>query len=393
MTAALSAEPRHAGWQKHAQRLADTLARRGDLRTPRWRAAVAAVPRHVLVPYAYERDSATGQWSGFGTADLLERVYAPETLVTGLELVEGRQQPVSSCTRPDLLLRMLELLDVGDGDRILEIGTGSGYGAALLAERLGDENVFTVEVDGRLAGLARSHLAASGYHPTVVAADGTGGLPQQAPFDRIIATCPVPRVPWAWAGQLADGGLILADLEFAGRAGNLVLLARDGDRLRGRFATRWAGFPAMRSAAPHPPGHHRAAPAAGAQARETSAPPDPWKDTPLVWFLAHLRLPRDARFGYDLDPVTGRPVATRLSAPDGSWARVDHRGGQVTEAGASPLWAGVEWAFQIWTAAGRPTWNRLGLTVTAGGRHEVWVDDPTGVHRWRFSEPLGKYRA
>jgi protein-L-isoaspartate O-methyltransferase len=117
-------------WTTYARRLADTLRDNGDLRCPAWHAAVAAVPRHLLVPRAFEQDS-TGAWSEFTTADAPQRVYSPETLITALETVGAHQQPMSSSTKPDLMVRMLEILDIQDGHRVLEIGTGTGYNAAL----------------------------------------------------------------------------------------------------------------------------------------------------------------------------------------------------------------------------------------------------------------------
>jgi protein-L-isoaspartate O-methyltransferase len=89
--------------------------------------------------------------------------------------------PVSSSTKPDLMLRMLETLDVRDGHRVLEIGTGTGYNAALLSHRVGDHNVYSVDVDAELVRLARERLAGAGYRPTLAAIDGEGGLPEHAP--------------------------------------------------------------------------------------------------------------------------------------------------------------------------------------------------------------------
>jgi hypothetical protein len=102
----------------------------------------------------------------------------------------------------------------------------------------------------------------------------------------------------------------------------------------------------------------------------------------VSWFLAHLRLPPGTSFGYDLDPDTRQPVATTFAAPDGSWARVSLSDGTVTEAGDTPLWSDIEWAYQQWIAAGRPLWDRLGLTVTSDGAHQVWVDNPNSSHHW-----------
>ena len=375
MTSALDTD-----WVAHARRLADTLRDNGDLRSPQWHAAISAVPRHLLVPRAFEQ-GATGAWSEFETADVPERVYSPETLVTALEIVGGDRLPISSSTKPDLMVRMLEILDVRDGDRVLEIGTGTGYNAALLAHRLGDERVFSIDVGGDLIELARERLGAARLRPTLVAVDGVHGLPEHAPFDRIIATCSVPAVPWEWAEQLTSDGAILVDLKLATSAGNLVLLRRVGNRLEGRFTARWAAFMAMRTGATPQP-IARADSASGGRTRPTDAPPKPWSDAPMAWFLAHFRLPRGISFGYDLDPDTMQPVASTFATPDGSWARVSLADGTVTEAGDKPLWSHVEWAYKQWITAGRPPWDRLGLTVTADGTHEVWVDEPSSSHRW-----------
>lgn len=368
-------------WTVHAHRLADTLRDNGDLRSPAWHAAVAAVPRHLLVPRAFEQDT-TGTWTEFTTADAPERVYSPETLITALETVGAHQQPVSSSTKPDLMVRMLEILDVHGGNRVLEIGTGTGYNAALPAHHLGDDQVFSVDVDTDLVDVARRRLAETGFLPTLLATDGAAGLPGHAPFDRIIATCSVPAVPWAWAEQLTPGGAILVDLKLANSAGNLVHLHRVGDRLEGRFTSRWAAFMAMRSG-PTPAPAARADPAPSGTARTTETPGEPWRTASVAWFLAQLRLPADTALTYHLDPTTRTPVATTLSTIDGSWARVELDSATVTEAGGTPLWPHVEWAHQQWTDAGQPPWDRLGLTVTPE-RHTVWLDDPAGRHRWQL---------
>ncbi len=104
---------------------------------------------------------------------------------------------------------MLEQLDVRDGQRVLEIGTGAGYNAALLAARLGDENVTTIEVDPAVAARARQSLDQLGYHPRVVCGDGAEGYPAGAPYDRVIATCAVQWTPYAWVAQTRPGGVIL----------------------------------------------------------------------------------------------------------------------------------------------------------------------------------------
>ena len=192
--------PLGAGWAVRAQRLADLLAVQGDVHDTAWKNAVSAVARHVLVPTVYRQDG-TGAWHpvDVSSPEGLNLVYSPTTLVTALADRGTHRESISSSTKPDLMLRMLEVLDVHDGQKVLEIGTGTGYNAALLAHRLGDDRVFSVDIDGELVEDARRRLETIGVRPTLVTTDGAGGLPQHAPYDRIIATCSVPTVPWSWA--------------------------------------------------------------------------------------------------------------------------------------------------------------------------------------------------
>jgi hypothetical protein len=72
--------------------------------------------------------------------------------------------------------------------------------------------------------------------------------------------------------------------------------------------------------------------------------------------------------------------------------RASHDDRQVAEAGPTPLWAAIEWAFPVWNDTGRPTWDRLDFTVTADGTHDVWIDDPETTHRWRLPERFERGR-
>lgn len=117
--------------------------------------------------------------------------------------------PTSSSSGPHIMARMLDALGVRAGMRVLEVGTGTGYNAALLAELAGAQNVTTVEVDAFLADHARQALERAGYPVTVITGDGMLGCQHRAPFDRIIVTAAVGEVPYAWVEQTRPGGLIL----------------------------------------------------------------------------------------------------------------------------------------------------------------------------------------
>jgi protein-L-isoaspartate(D-aspartate) O-methyltransferase len=114
---------------------------------------------------------------------------------------------------------MLEQADLHPGMRVLEIGSG-GYNAALIAELVGTEGaVTTVDIDPDVVDRARRYLEAAGYSQvTVVLADTANGVPERAPFDRIIVTAGVWDLPSAWADQLAVGGRLVVPLRFPVRS-------------------------------------------------------------------------------------------------------------------------------------------------------------------------------
>jgi protein-L-isoaspartate O-methyltransferase len=180
---------------------------------PVWREAFESVPRHLFVPYYYVGALGGGYERRWGEDPSPRRrenwvrgAYADAPLATRVR--DG--ELLSSSSQPSLMAKMLAELAVRDGDAVLEIGAGTGYNAALLSHRLGDEQVTTVDLDPEITESARRHLALAGHHPTVVTGDGARGCPERAPFDRIIATCTLSSIPRAWLAQCAPGARILA---------------------------------------------------------------------------------------------------------------------------------------------------------------------------------------
>ena len=165
-----------------AQGLARRLSR--SVRDKRVLGAVAAVPRHRFVPHA-------------------ERRRAYENTALPIDCAQTISQPV-------VVARMLELLELAPTDRVLDVGTGSGYHAALLG-RLAAE-VWTVERHAQLSLQARTTLAAQGYNNVFcVVGDGWEGLPEQAPYDAInVAAATGDEVPRALVAQLGPGGRLVA---------------------------------------------------------------------------------------------------------------------------------------------------------------------------------------
>ncbi|MFB6837399.1 methyltransferase domain-containing protein [Streptomyces sp. NPDC056361] len=223
----------------------------GELADPAWRAAFGEVPRHLFVPYYYVAGSGGYErlWSGDPDAGRRERwlrgAYGDTAIATRVR--DG--ELVSSASQPSLMALMLRALDVRDGDDVLEIGAGTGYHAALLCHRLGDAHVTTVDLDEEIAESARTHLAAAGYRPAVVTADGARGCPEHAPYDRIVATCAVPSVPYPWLAQGRPDALVLAPLS----TGLVLLRVRDATHAEGRFLATSAYFVALRGVAARVP--------------------------------------------------------------------------------------------------------------------------------------------
>jgi methyltransferase of ATP-grasp peptide maturase system len=376
--------------------LAEKFTEAGALRTPAWREVFQRTWRHPYIPIYYPDPGGRcllsidpqrrGEW--------LEAVYSDQTLFTKVVQVplspalRPGTQPLltSSSTLPSLVLRMLEELDVTDGHRVLEIGTGSGYNAALLCERLGSEHVTSVDIDPELIELATERLAANGYTPTLATVDGAGGYPPGAPYDRIIATCSVPAIPPAWLEQAAPDAVILTDVH--GKiGGTLVRLSIDGQgRATGRFLPLDTGFMWLRHTLDFPPPGSVWEPEGGPVHSVTSVDPTLLHTSSLFAFVAQWHLP-EVTWGLLTDD--GAP-GVHLWAPDGSRASVQSTSAEggflVTQSGPSRLWDRVEEAHEFWQQAGRPHYDRFGITASTAEQY-VWYDHPAGEHRWPLPTP------
>src|SRR5215475_9854381 len=161
-------------------------------------AAFARVPRHIFVP---EMGSA---------AAYRDEAFVIKCGADGL--------PVSSSSQPAMMAIMLDQLGLEPGHRVLEIGTGTGYNAAVMSAVVGPGGeVVTVDIDPELVARARSSLLAAGYDAvTVKCADGGYGDPAGAPFDRVIVTAGAWDIAPAWLGQLAPGGRLVLPLSIRG---------------------------------------------------------------------------------------------------------------------------------------------------------------------------------
>lgn len=354
---------------------------------PALRAAFNAVPRHVFLGRFF-RTCSDGTWLAVDSTDpdWLDQIYADRVLVTQLDGDPTRWTvardtgpvfgvPTSSSSQPAIMAVMLAILDIADGHRVLEIGTGTGYNAALLCHRVGDARVTTVDIDPGIVDAARSRLLDCGYQPTCVAADGADGHPAGAPYDRVLATCAVARIPLPWLAQTAPGGLIVTTLHRPLGAGLVRITAGEGTRGTGRVLAEDGRFMPLRA--------HRLAKVSRPGTDDVGAE----RSTELggdvlvshrsrFEFYAGLFLPETTASADGDDTVW-------LADPDGSWVRHVGRRGRyrVTQGGPRKLWDVVEAAYAEWHAVGEPARDRFGVTVEPD-KQELWLDQPDSPHRW-----------
>lgn len=358
---------------------ASSLAQAGYLSDPNLIDAFSNVPRSRFVP-AFFQFTPEGQWRPVvsGDAGYLDLIYADTTLTTQ---VNGAIEPVagaysvdgtgtSSSTQPGLMAAMLEALSLEGRQRVLELGTGTGYNAALLSHVLGSEYVTSVEFDPRVADLARERIAESGFEPTLITGDGTAGWPGNAPYDRVIATVAFPQIPRAWIEQCADGAVIVASLWRDLGGGPLVRLNVAGGEASGRFLTQFGGFMPTRSVTAATTELSAAAKQTGVKRDIQFASGILRRDHADLWIA--LIVDHVTWLGFT---PTGGHEQLWLFAPDGSWAAVEDATMTVEQYGPRQLWDEVEGATRRWELAGEPNRDRMGLTVRKDGLHRFWLDD------------------
>ncbi|RKT57951.1 protein-L-isoaspartate(D-aspartate) O-methyltransferase [Saccharothrix australiensis] len=359
--------------------LVDSMRAAGVLADPRWVAAFREVPRHVFLPWFFAQDP-DGRWAPVTAdhPDHLAAVYRNEVRVTQLDgsdeaweqaLASGPVHgvPTSSSSMPSIMAIMLEALDVAPGQTVLEVGTGTGYNAALLSHVLGSSAVTSVDVDAAVLGRAEGRLRAAGYAPVCVVGDGEQGYAPRAPYARLLGTCAVSRIPAAWLRQVAPGGLIVTTLNRVIGAGLVRLVVRDGVGV-GRVLAEDGRFMPLRA--------HRQTWAEEALVASLDARADTSRPTLLpARAVVHATSGFEFFAGLELAGVAVGLDPARLVHPDGSWVR--HRGAVVDQGGPRELWTLAEEAHRRWRALGRP--GRRHFTFTASEESQYFALDGSSL--------------
>lgn len=304
-------------------------------------------------------------------------VYADRPLVTQFDdgataWPEIGHRPTSSASMPSVVAGMLRALEPQPGNAVLEIGTGTGWNAALLAEIVGGAgHVTTVEIDPEVAGQARANLRAAGYQRVeTIEGDAATGVHGDRRFDRIIATAGVHlgQLPYSWVERTTPGGVIVAPMRADMATGPLVRFVVGEDGTARGHAVEWlkVSFMDMRS--------HRVVSANSGSLRWDDDSADrSWTDVapwvPLLaddhrWPIA-VALPGCR---YDVWKASeDRPgVAWLVDPMSGSWASLVPDGDRflVRQFGPRRLWDAAEAAYRWWQERGEPPLPAWEWTIT-----------------------------
>ncbi|NEA18968.1 protein-L-isoaspartate O-methyltransferase [Streptomyces halstedii] len=334
------------------------------------RDAMAPLPRHCFAPdvvwewdgwtwVAVDRECEPGRWAAL--------VYPEPQDSTVTQVTDGLPTSSLSCTQ--VVADMLDSLMLEPGQSVVELGTGSGWNAALLAHRAGPGGrVVSVETDAGLARSAAERLAAAGARVEVRTGDGTAGVGGPGPVDRLVATYAVETVPGAWIEQVQPGGRLVFPW---GRLGHYALtVAEDG-----KTATGWLQGLATFMGDRHANGAATSpAPAPGGEAAVDDGAM--FEDLTGGHLLFALRVSHPSI----IVSVEGSGARARVRLQEetsGRSALVERTDDElVTISGeGQELWAALRAGYQLWREHRKPEQWDFGMTVSPAGQ-TVWVHAP-----------------
>ncbi|MYR83655.1 methyltransferase domain-containing protein [Streptomyces sp. SID685] len=359
------------------------MDRRGDWpqRSAWIRGAVDELPRHRFAPsrlWRWDGHAYVPVDQGSDPSGWASEVYPGPDTATVTQVTDGL--PTSSLSSQAVVVDMLDSLLLEPGHRVLELGTGNGWNAALLNWRAGPGHVVSVEADPVLAATARGALAAAGAVVDVLVGDGNQGWAPAAPYDRVLATYAVERIPWAWIEQTKPGGRIVTPW---GRLGHVALTVADDARSATGWVQGLAQFMPDRRTLGAEPGF--------TQVRARSEPDG---ERPFLRDLAPLQDDVHLRFALRVAAPHLRIALARDADGLNAWIHDTERSWTVlsaigdgrtvvTQGGPRHLADELEAAWDTWLQAGSPSLYDFGMTVTDSGTTQyMWVNDADCGPRW-----------
>jgi protein-L-isoaspartate O-methyltransferase len=363
-----------ANWEHHAAWLAGQVTEPAS----RWRPLVAALPRHEFVPRWWTGGDGWQLSDGpaMPVEDWLAGVYRDTTLVTQVGTLHADHatpddrpvgRPTSSSTMPGLVVTMYRHAMIGDGMDVLDVGTGSGYGAALLTRRLGDEHVTSIDIGPYLVKAARERLDRAGLHPLVTVADATGPLP--GTYDRIVSMTSVAPVPASWLAALRPGGRLVTTL-----AGTCLLVTanrtRDGGA-KGQTEFYRAGFMETRTGPDYASRLLHAIPGAlDGDAGDVTTGRYPVVNTSWAWELYSMLGVTVPGIEHHFEVAEDGTRTAWLAHPDGSWARASAKDDEppiVRQGGPRRLWDTADEIRHAWLTDGSLPAYGAAVTISPDG--------------------------
>ncbi|MEU7911298.1 protein-L-isoaspartate(D-aspartate) O-methyltransferase [Microbispora bryophytorum] len=361
-------------WRPYARELADRVTHPGS----RWREAVANTPRHQFVPswWAWSGGHWEVQHGPADEANWFNTAYRDKTLVTKVGTLHADHakatdaptgRPTSSSTLPSLVLQMYRHARIGPKDTVLDVGTGSGYGAALLCHLLGEDQVTSIDVDSYLTSIAAWRMSEQKCNPRVAPLDATGPLPWT--FDRIVAMVSVRPVPASWLLALNPGGRLTTTISGTSL---IVSATKTGDGgAVGQVERDWASFMRTRAGADYPPGLSElmdtARTAEGDDVRIGRFPVLDIEEN--SWELRSMLEILSPGIEHDYRETGDARIACMVHA-DGSWARAEQIGRDlpaVHQGGPRRLWDVLDQARDHWLQEGSLPLYGANVRITPDG--------------------------
>ncbi len=374
-----------------SRQMLDRLTGSGEL-TPAWSDAFAAVPRHRFIPETIWVTDGAGLVPLHRAEDpqeWMQRAYDPRSVITQVDdghpagPSERGRYITSSASQPNVVALMLTALDARPGMRVLEIGTGTGYNAALLAHRLGAHNVTSIEIAPDLADHARTALTATGYPVAVITGDGAQGYPPHAPYDGMMSTAAVQQVPYPWVTQIRPGGTILTPWGTHYHNGALASFTVNGDGTAEGHIVGNVAFMFLRNQRIYASIDDEECDETTARASHTSVAPYSVAGDYNACLAIGMRVPGCSVITVP-DPTAELTGTLWFVDPDtDSWANLHYQPNTRTypiyQAGPRDLWDEIETAYHWWLDNGRPGPQQWRITISPEGQQVTLIQASTAA--------------